>query len=147
MILKEKLLEDMKNAMRNKDIVRKNTVQMIRASILQVEKDNKVVLDDEGVIEVVARELKKRKDSLPEYEKSGREDLIDDLKREIDVLLEYMPKQLSREELYDIVANDIKACGAVSMRDIGKVMQLVLPKVKGLADGKVVNEIVKEILG
>ena len=147
MALKDRLLEDMKGAMKDKDIVRKNTIQMVRASVLQVEKDKKVVLDDDGVEEVIARELKKRKDSLPEYEKSGREDLIENLKKEIDVLLEYMPEQLSREELYDIVANDIKACGATSMRDIGKVMQLVLPKVKGRADGKVINEIVKEILG
>ena len=147
MALKERLLEDMKSTMKDKNIVRKNTVQMVRALVLQVEKDRKVVLDDEGVMEVIARELKKRKDSLPEYEKSGREDLIDNLKQEIDVLLEYMPKQLSREELYDIVANDIKACGAVSMRDIGRVMQLVLSKVKGRADGKVINEIIKEILG
>lgn len=147
MALKERLLADMKSAMKDRNVVRKNTLQMVRASVLQVEKDKKIVLDDEGVMEVVARELKKRKDSMPEYESSGREDLIENLKKEIDVLLEYMPEQLSREELYDIVANDIKACGAVSMRDIGKVMQLVLPKVKGRADGKVINEIVKEILG
>ena len=147
MALKDRLLEDMKSAMKEKNIVRKNTIQMVRASVLQVEKDKKVVLDDDGIMEVIARELKKRKDTLPEYYKSGREDLIENLKKEIDVLLEYMPEQLTREELYDIVANDIKACGAVSMRDIGKVMQLVLPKVKGRADGKVINEIVKEILG
>lgn len=147
MALKERLLEDMKSAMRDKNVVRKNTVQMVRASILQVEKDKKVVLDDEGVMEVIARELKKRRDSLADYEKSGRDDLIESLKEEMDVLLEYMPEQLSREELYDIVAEEIRACGAVSMRDMGKVMQLVLPKVKGRADGKVINEIVKEILG
>lgn len=147
MALKDRLLEDMKSAMKDKNIVRKNTVQMVRASVLQVEKDKQVVLDDDGVMEVISRELKKRRDSLPEYEKSGREDLINNLKKEIDVLLEYMPEQLSREELHKIVEDEIKACGAVSMRDIGKVMQLVLPKVKGRADGKVINEIVKEILG
>ncbi|MBP5426886.1 MAG: GatB/YqeY domain-containing protein [Clostridiales bacterium] len=147
MALKERLLDDMKSAMKDKNIVRKNTVQMVRTAILQVEKDKKIVLDDEGVMDVIAKELKSRKDSLPEYEKSGREDLIDNLKKEIDILLEYMPKQLSREELYDIVKGEIEVCGAVSMKDIGKVMQLVLPKVKGRAQGKEINEIVKEILG
>jgi len=146
MSLKERLLEDMKDAMRNKDIVRKNTVQMVRAAVLQIEKDKHITLDDEGVVEVISKELKKRKDSLPEYEKSDRADLLETLKAEIDVLLKYMPEQLSEEELYEIIKKEIEACGATSMREIGKVMQLVLPKVKGRADGKVVNVIAKKIL-
>ena len=146
MSLKERLLEDMKDAMKNKDIVRKNTVQMVRAAVLQIEKDKHITLDDEGVVEVIAKELKKRKDSLPEYEKSNRVELVETLKTEIDVLLKYMPEQLSEEELYEIVKKEIEACGATSMREIGKVMQLVLPKVKGRADGKVVNVIAKKIL-
>ena len=79
--LKEKLMEDLKIAMKDKDTVRKNTVQMVRSAILQFEKDNLKELDEEGVLEVIARELKKRRDVLPEYEKSGREDLIDGIKR------------------------------------------------------------------
>lgn len=146
MSLKERLLEDMKDAMKNKDIVRKNTVQMVRAAVLQMEKDKHITLDDEGVVEVIAKELKKRKDSLPEYEKSDRAELVETLKAEIDVLLKYMPEQLSEEELYEIVKKEIEACGATSMREIGKVMQLVLPKVKGRADGKVINVIAKKIL-
>lgn len=146
MSLKERLLEDMKDAMRNKDIVRKNTVQMVRAAVLQIEKDKHITLDDEGVVEVISKELKKRKDSLPDYEKSDRADLLETLKAEIDVLLKYMPEQLSEEELYEIIKKEIEACGATSMKEIGKVMQLVLPKVKGRADGKVVNVIAKKIL-
>ena len=146
MALKEKLLEDMKTAMKNKNIVEKNTIQMVRASVLQIEKDKHIVLDDEGVIEVIAKELKKRKDSLPEYEKSNRVDLVETLKAEINVLLKYMPEQLSEQELYEIVKKGIEECEATSLRDIGKVMQFVLPKVKGRAEGKIINEIAKKIL-
>ena len=146
MALKEKLLEDMKTAMKNKNIVEKNTIQMVRASVLQIEKDKHIVLDDEGVIEVIAKELKKRKDSLPEYEKSNRVELVETLKAEINVLLKYMPEQLSEQELYEIVKKGIEECEATSLRDIGKVMQFVLPKVKGRAEGKIINEIAKKIL-
>ena len=144
MPIKDKLMEDLKLSMKEKDIIRKKTVQSVRASVLQVEKDTKVTLDDEGVIGVIAKEVKKRKDVLPEYEKSGREDLIADLKREIDILMEYLPSQLSQEELDEIVLNSIKEVGATSMKDMGKIMADVMPKIKGRADGKAVNEIVKK---
>ena len=81
MTLKEKLAQDLKEAMKNKNTVRKNVVQFVRAGILQVEKDNKVTLDDNGVLEVIAKQLKQRRDSLPDYEKSGRDDLIAELRR------------------------------------------------------------------
>ena len=144
MPIKDKLMEDLKLSMKEKDIIRKNTVQSVRAAVLQVEKDTKVTLDDDGVIGVIAKELKKRKDVLPEYEKSTREDLIADLKREIDILMEYLPSQLSQEELDEIVLNSIKEVGAASMKDMGKIMADVMPKIKGRADGKAVNEIVKK---
>jgi len=147
MSLKERLLEDMKVAMRDKDIIRKNAVQMARSAVLQVEKDTRTTLDDEGVIEIIAKEVKKRKDSLPEYEKSTRQDLIDSLKAEIDVLMKYLPQQLTEEELEVIVKQAITETGAVSARDMGKVMQLVMPQVKGRADGSAINRIVKKILG
>lgn len=146
MTLKEKLLEDMKTAMREKDVVRKEAVQMVRSGILQVEKDQKVTLDDEGVIEVVAREVKRRKDVLPDYEKSGRTDLIDGIKREIEVLMCYLPSQLTEEELQPIVKATIEETGAASMRDMGKVMAAIMPKIKGRADGRTVNEMIKKIL-
>ncbi len=141
--LKETLMQDLKDAMKEKDTIRKNTVQMIRSAILQFEKDNLTELDEEGVIEVIAKELKKRRDVLPEYEKSGRDDLIGDIKREIEILLAYLPKQLTKEELEVIVAEAIEATGAASMKDMGKIMGVVMPKVKGRADGKMINEIVK----
>ena len=88
-MLKEKLLEDLKNSMKDKNIIRKNVVQMVRASILQVEKDKQIELDDNKIIEVIAKEAKKRKDSLADYEKAGREDLISQIKEEISILEEY----------------------------------------------------------
>lgn len=144
MSLKDKLMEDLKLSMKEKDVIRKNTVQGVRAAVLQVEKDNKTTLDDDSIIDVIAKELKKRKDVLPEYEKSGRDDLVADLNREISILMEYLPSQLSPEELDEIVVNSIKSVGAESMKDMGKIMADVLPKVKGRADGKAVNEIVRK---
>lgn len=146
MTLKERLLEDMKAAMRDKDNIRKNAIQMVRSAVLQVEKDNRLTLDEDGVIEVIARELKKRKDALPEFEKSGRQDLIDNLKIEIDVLTQYLPAQLTEAEIEVLVKEAIEQTGASSSRDIGKVMQAVMPKVKGKADGKVVNSIAQRLL-
>lgn len=146
MSLKERLMDDLKAAMKEKNSVRKNAVQMVRASVLQVEKDNKITLDDEGVTEVIAKEVKKRKDVLPEYEKSGREDLISDLKEEIDVLMAYLPEQMSEQEIEALVVEAISQTGAQSMKDIGKVMAVIMPKTKGVADGKTVNLFVKKHL-
>ncbi len=146
MSLKEVLAADLKTAMKEKDLIRKNTVQMVRSAILQFEKDNLKELDEDGVIEIIAKELKKRKDVLPEYEKSGRDDLIEDIKREIEVLLAYLPAQLTDEELKGIVEKAINDVGATSIKDMGKIMGKVMPETKGRADGKRINEIVKQIL-
>lgn len=146
MSLKNKLLEDLKQAMKDRDEIKKDTVQMIRAAILQIEKDKKIVLDEEGIIEVIAKELKKRKDALPDYEKSGRQDLIDRLNLEMKVIEEYLPEQLTIEELEVIVKEAVTKTGAVEIKDMGKVMAEVMPKVKGRADGKVINEIARKYL-
>jgi len=146
MSLKETLANDLKTALKEKDTVRKNAVQMVRAAILQVEKDQKIVLDDAGVIEVVARELKKRKDSLSDFIRSGRQDLIDNVNREIEILTRYMPEQMPDNELEELIRNAIEEVGATSVKDIGEVMKAVLPKVKGKADGSKVNALAKQIL-
>ena len=145
MSLKDRLLEDMKVAMRDKDVISKNTIQMTRSAVLQVEKDNKVTLDDDGIIEILAKEVKKRRDSLPDYERAERQDLVDNIKAEIDVLLKYLPQQLTEEELEVIVKKAIQETGASSAKDLGKVMQAVMPIVKGRADGKMINQIAKKI--
>ena len=145
-MLKEKLLEDLKNCMKNKNVVRKNVIQMVRAAILQVEKDNSITLDDNQIIDIIAKESKKRKDSLDDYEKSGRQDLINELKEEIDILAEYLPKQLSMEEIEKIVKEVIEAEGATSMKDMGKVMKAAKEKIGPASDGRTINEAVKKLL-
>ncbi len=146
MSLKERLFEDLKTAMKEKDTIRKDTVQLVRSGILQIEKDQKIELDDEGVIEVVSKQLKSRRDSLPDFEKSGRQDLIEKLNKEIEVLLGYLPEQLSEQEIQTIVAEAVAETGASTMKDMGKVMAIVAPKVKGRADNKVVGDFVKKLL-
>lgn len=146
-MLKEKLLEDLKECMKTKNVIRKNTVQMIRAAILQVEKDKQITLDDSQIIEIIAKESKKRKDSLSDYEKSERIDLIEQVKEEMAVLVEYLPKQLSIEEIESIVKNVIAEENATSMKDMGKVMKSAKEKIGAASDGKTINEIVKKLLG
>ena len=146
MSLKETLLQDLKTAMKDKDVIRKNTVQLVRAGVLQIEKDNHVELDDDGVLDVIAKELKKRRDSLPEFGKSGRTDLIDNLNKEIEVLLGYLPEQLTEDEIQKIVEETIAETGAATMKDMGKVMGAVSSKVKGRADNRVVSGYVKKLL-
>lgn len=147
MSLKDLLLQDLKSAMKDGDNVKKTAVQMARSAVLQVEKDTKVTLDDDGIVEIIAKEVKKRMDTLPDFEKSGRDDLIDNLKAEIEVLKKYLPQQLSETEIEHIVRNAISSTGATSAKDIGKVMQAVMPETRGKADGKLVNQIVKKLLG
>jgi len=146
MTLKERLADDLKSAMKEKNVIRKNVVQMVRAAVLQFEKDNKVTLEDDGVLEVIAKQLKQRKDALPDYEKSGRDDLIADLKAEMDVLMDYLPKQLTREELEVIVKEVIESVGATSIKDMGKVMAEAKAKTVGRADGRMINEVAKALL-
>ena len=132
--------------MKEKDTIRKNTVQLVRSGVLQIEKDKKIELDDEGVLDVITKELKKRRDSMPDYVKSGRQDLIDNLNKEIEVLLTYLPKQLTEDEIREIVEEAVKETGATTMKDMGKVMANVTPKVKGRADNKIVSGLVKQML-
>ena len=146
MSLKEQLKEDLKSAMKEKDSVRKNVVQLIKAGVLQIEKDKKVTLDDEGVLDVIAKQLKQRRDSLPDYEKSGREDLISELKREMEILMGYLPEQLTHDELEEIVKAAVAETGATSVKDMGKVMAAVMHKTKGRADGKEINQIARTLL-
>ena len=146
MSLKEQLFADLKTAMKEKDTLKKDTVQLIRSGILQYEKDNKVELDDEGVLDIITKQLKSRRDSLPDYQKSGREDLIEKLNKEIEILLGYLPEQLSEDEIAKIVEEAIAATGAASIKEMGKVMGIVNPKVKGRADMKVVGALVKKML-
>lgn len=146
MSLKQKLQEDLKSSMKNKDTVRKSVVTLIRASIKQSEVDNRVELEDEDIIDIIAKQLKQRKDVLVQFKDAKREDLVSEAEAEIEVLKEYLPQQLSEEELSEIVKSTISELGATSMKDMGKIMSAMKPKVKGRADGKLINELVKNNL-
>ena len=119
-MLKEKLLEDLKNSMKEKNIVRKNVIQMVRAAILQIEKDKGIEVDDKKILEIIAKEVKTRNDSIADFEKGGREDLVEQAKQEIEILSEYLPKQLTKEELKEKVEIIIKETGATTIKDMGK---------------------------
>ena len=145
-MLKEKLMQDFKDAMKDKDELKKNTVMMARAAILQIEKDTQKEVDDNQIIEIIAKEVKKRKESLADYEKSGREDLIEQINSEIAILKVYLPEEISVEEIRKIVEDAISETGASTIKDMGKVMQAAKAKAAGRADNKVINDIVKELL-
>ncbi len=147
MSLKEKLAQDMKDSMKARDRERLSVVQLVRAAILQVEKDKQVTVDDPGVLEIIAREVRQRNEAIEEYRKFNAETAIEKLDREIAILREYLPKQLSMDEIRNLVKDAIEKTGAAGPRDMGKVMGVLMPQVRGRADGKVVNQLVKEALG
>lgn len=145
-MLKEKLMEDLKNSMKEKKVVRKNVIQMVRAAILQIEKDKGIEVDDNKILEIIAKEVKTRNDSLIDFEKGGREDLINQAKEEISILSEYLPKQLTREELKEKITKIVANIGETSMKDMGIVMKEAKAQIGTAADGKTINEVVKELL-
>ncbi|OKZ67217.1 MAG: aspartyl-tRNA amidotransferase [Clostridium sp. 28_12] len=145
-MLKEKLMEDLKESMKTKDTVRKNAVQMVRASILQIEKDKGIEVEDEKIIDIIAKEVKTKRDALKDFEKAERQDLIDLTNREIEILQEYLPKQLSRDEVKAEVQKIISEIGATSMKDMGAIMKEAKAKMGASAEGKTINEVAKEIL-
>lgn len=145
-MLKEKLLNDLKDAMKAKDTNKKNAVQMVRTAILQIEKDKCIEVTDEQIIDIIAKEVKTRKDSLVEFEKAERQDLIDQTNSEISVLEQYLPKQLTDEELELQVKEIVEKVGATTIKDMGKVMKEAKVTIGAKADGKRINEIVKKIL-
>jgi len=146
MSLKEKLNNDFKEAMRNRDQLRKNVITLIRSEIKQIEVDKRIELEEQDIIEIISRQLKQRKDALEEFNKGNREDLAQQAEEEAQILLSYLPEQLSEEEITKIIKETIAEIGANSIKEMGKVMAAIMPKVKGIADGKLVNQIVREQL-
>ena len=146
-MLKEKLMEDLKESMKNKDVIRKNTVQMVRAAILQIEKDKGIEVEDDKILEIIAKEVKTKKDALKDFEKAERQDLIEQTNQEVAILQEYLPKQLSREEIKVELEKIIAEIGATSMKDMGEIMKAAKAKMGASADGKTINEVAKEIMG
>lgn len=146
MTLKDRLMEDMKVSMRNKETLKKSVITMVRASVKQKEVDDRVELTDDDVIELIAKQLKQRKDALVEFEKAEREDLITQTNAEIEILASYLPQQLTDEELEAVVRDAITEVNAQSMKDMGKIMGKVMAVAKGKVDGKRINEMVKKVL-
>lgn len=149
MSLKDRLVEDMKVAMKAKEEgkVRLSVIRMARAAIKNAEIDKRTEFSDEQVIEVLAREVKMRRDSMEEFSKANRPDTVKALEGEISILMEYLPQQLSEGEIRQLAQETITAVGAQGPKDLGKVMGSITPKTKGRADGKLVNQIVRELLG
>ncbi len=146
MSLRDKLQEDLKNAMKNKEAVRLSVVRLAKAAVMNMQIARGHELSDEEVLEVLAKEAKQRTDSIPEYEKAGRPDIVESLRQELQILQEYLPTQLSEAEVRQIVTETIAAVGATSKKEMGKVMAALMPKVKGRADGRLVNQIVGSLL-
>ena len=146
MPLKEKLMADLKEAMKSRNKVKKDTITMVRAAIKQREVDERVELTESEIVDIVAKQVKQKRDSITDFEKGNRQDLIDLTNEEIKILLEYLPPQLSDEELTSIVKEAIEETGAQTKKDLGKLMAFIMPKVKGRADGKHVNEIVAKYI-
>ncbi len=146
MSLKDRIEEELKNALRQKEKVKLSTLRLLKASLHNAEIEKKEELNDDEVIEIVAREVKKRKEAIEEYNKGNRPDLAQKESEEKGILEEYLPEQLSEEEIKKIIDEVINEVEASEPNDVGKVMGQVMPKVKGRADGKVVNQLVREAL-
>ena len=146
-MLKERLMDDLKESMKNKDAIRKNTIQMVRAAILQIEKDKGIEVEEDKILERSSKEVKSKKDVLKDFERAERQDLIDQTNQEISVLQEYLPKQLSREEIKSELEKIIAEIGATSMKDMGTIMKEAKAKMGASAEGKIINEVAKEIMG
>lgn len=143
MNLVEQLKQDMITAMKEKDKDRLTVIRMVKAALDKEKIDKKIEITDELLIDVVNKQIKMRNDSIEEFKKANRDDLVENVSKEIEVLMNYLPEQLSQEEVENIISEVISNLEATSMKDMGKVMQEVNPKVKGRFDMKKVSEIIK----
>ena len=144
--LLKKLQEEMKKAMKSGEKDRLSTIRMIISEIKKVQIDKKKDLTDEEIIQILQRYAKQRKEAIQQYKKANREDLVEKEEKELKVVEEFLPEQLSEEEIENIVQETIEEIGASSLKDMGKVMKVVMEKVKGRADGSTVSKIVKQKL-
>ncbi len=144
--LSEQLFEEQKEATRARDRFRLSVIRMLRSELQNSAIAKRAPLDAEEELAVLTREVKKRQESMGDYQKANRQELLDDLKREIEILKKYLPEQLSEEELEKMVEAAIAETGADTRRDMGKVMGLLMPRVKGKADGSIVRRMVEEKL-
>ena len=146
MSLMEKLTADMKEAMKHGEKERLSVIRLVRGAVRQAEIDGKKTLSDDEIISVITKEVKMRRDSIEEFERGGRSDLVEKTQVEIAILMPYLPAQLSPDEVKQIVETAVAEVGATTAKDMGTVMGILMPRVKGRADGKLVNEIVRSLL-
>ena len=132
--------------MKEKDVIMKNTIQMIRAAILQTEKDKQIELDDNGILEIISKQVKQKNDALEQFEKANRQDLVEQTKLEINILKRYLPKQLSREEVEQIVVDLSRTLGIFDMKGMGTLIKSAKAKIGAGSDGKTISEVVKKVL-
>lgn len=147
MTLKDRLGEELKLAMKARDNVRTSTIRMVISVVKNREIDGRVALDDEGVLAVLTSAAKQRRESIEQFEKGGRTDLADQEKAELAIISSFLPEQMGEAEVEALVIQAVKDSGAVGPKDMGKLMKELMPKVKGKADGKLVNELVKKHIG
>ena len=146
MSLKDRLTEDLKQAMRQGDERRKSTIRLVRAAITNAEIERGRELGDDEVLAVIAKQAKQRRESVAEFVKGGRQDLVDQEEEELKILLSYLPAQMSRDEIEVAARQVIAEVGATSMAQMGEVMRRLMSQLKGKVDGSLVNQVVREIL-
>ena len=146
MSLKARLGEDLKQSMRNRDSARLSAIRYLRSEIHNAEIERRSDLDDEGVIDLLSRQARQRRESIDAFRKGNRPDLVEKEEAELALILEYLPQQLTADEIADIAQKAISEAGATGPQDIGKVMGRVMPQVKGKAEGRVVSRVVSELL-
>jgi len=147
MTLKERLKSDLKEAMKAKDIVKRDAIRSINTMIKQIEVDERKELTDDEIIKLIQKGVKQREEAIVQYKSASRDDLVQNEQSQIDIFSLYLPKQLSDEELETIIKDLIKEVGATSLKDMGKIMNPAKQKVGASADGKRINQIVKKLLG
>ncbi len=146
MSLRERLTEEMKVAMKQRDDLRLSTIRLVRSAVKNREIDQKRELDDQGIAEVIASLAKQRRESIRLFLEAGRNELAEKEEKELAVLLGFLPQQLTREEVVTLVLEAIAESGAQGARDMGRVMKVLMPRIAGRADGKMVNDVVREKL-
>jgi uncharacterized protein YqeY len=146
MSLEERLVEEMKQAMKSNDKLRLSTIRMIRSTLKNKEIELRRKLEDEEVVKVIQAMVRKGEESVEQFQTGGRMDLVEKEKKEIEILKSFLPQPLSQEEMLKIIDQSIQETQASSPKDIGKVMKSVMPKIGGKADGKLINQLVKERL-
>lgn len=147
MSLKQQLKDDVKTAMREKNVVKRDSVRAINTMIKQIEVDERRELGDDEIIKLIQKGIKQREEAVVQYKAASRDDLVEKEQSQIDVFMEYLPKQLNQEELETAINEIISQTGASSMKDIGKIMGTASKKLAGVADGKRINEMAKKLLG